>query len=83
MTPEWQLALQAGIPTLAVIAGIVIEGRKFAGIRQSLAHSEFKVDDRVDQSEVRHQQRLDDMRADLRGFTERIAARLDRIAERL
>lgn len=83
MTPEWQLALQIGIPTLAVIAGIVIEGRKFAEIRRSLECSEFKVPDQIDRAEIRHQQRLADLRSDLRGFTERIAARLDRIAERL
>jgi len=90
MTPEIQTALSVGVPTLAVLIGILVNNSRFGDLNSrfndlNLRFSDFNV--RLDDWRTHFDQRIDDMqqtwRSELRRVEEVIDARLTNLEQRM
>jgi hypothetical protein len=76
MTPEIQTMLSVGIPTLAVLMGILVNNSRFNDINSRMSDMRAHFDNRID--EVK-----ETWRSELRRVEEVLDARLSHLEERL
>ena len=76
MTPEIQTMLSVGIPTLAVLMGILINNSRFNDINSRMSEMRVHFDQRIDEAK-------ETWRSELRRVEEVLDARLSHLEERL
>jgi hypothetical protein len=76
MTPEIQTMLSVGIPTLAVLIGILVNNSRFNDINSRMSEMRVHFDQRIDEAK-------ETWRSELRRVEEVLDARLSHLEERL
>ena len=76
MTQEIQTILRAGIPTLAIVIGIIVDNVQLGGLLDRLGKRDIGLNARVDDLRSHIDQRFDDLEETLRADFRRMAERL-------
>jgi len=87
MTPEIQTALTVGVPTLAVLIGILVNNSRLNDLNERLGSVNTGFNTRIDDLRSHVDHRMDDLkdtwRSELRRVEEVLDARLSHLEERL
>jgi len=87
MTPEIQTALTVGVPTLAVLIGILVNNSRLNDLNERLGSVNTGLNTRIDDLRSHVDHRMDDLkdtwRSELRRVEEVLDARLGHLEERL